>query len=45
MAISCGGALMHEVLERSYGPLAAGSDDFRVLIALARACSMIDMGR
>jgi hypothetical protein len=41
VAISQGGALMHEVLERSFGPLAAESDDYRVLIAAARARSMV----
>jgi hypothetical protein len=39
--LSSAGALMREVLARSYGPLAAESDDYRVLIAAARAGSMV----
>jgi hypothetical protein len=38
---SVAGQLMREVLERSYGPDAAESDDHRVVIALARARSMV----
>ncbi len=41
VAISHGGALMREALERSYRPLAAETDDYRVLIAAARARSMV----
>ena len=39
--ISAAGALIREVLERTYGPRAAASDDFRVLIASARARSIM----
>jgi hypothetical protein len=35
------GTLMSEVLERAHGPQAAETDDFRVLIAAARARSMV----
>ena len=41
MEISAAGALIREVLEGSYGPRAAASDDYRVLIASARARSMV----
>jgi hypothetical protein len=41
VAISQAGALMSEVLERSYGPLATESDDYRVPIAAARVRSML----
>jgi hypothetical protein len=34
------GELLRKVLERSFGPDVAGTDDFRVLIAAARARSM-----
>lgn len=37
--IPTGAALLREVLDRSFGPEAAGTDDFRVLIAAARARS------
>ena len=37
VAISHAAVLMRDLLERSYGPLAAETDDFRVLIASARA--------
>ena len=35
------GALIRQLLERSYGPSAAHTDDFRALMALARARAMI----
>jgi len=41
MEISAAGALIREVLEGSYGPRAAASDDYRVLIASARARPMV----
>jgi hypothetical protein len=34
------GQLLREVLERSFGPDVADTDDFRVLLAAARARSM-----
>jgi hypothetical protein len=40
--VSTAGTLMGEVLQRSYGPLAAATDDYRVLIAAARARSIDD---
>ena len=39
LEIPVGLALIGEVLERTYGPGAAGSNDFRVLIAFARTAS------
>lgn len=46
LAISYAGELIGEVLERSYGTFAAESDDYRALIAAARARSMLcDGGR
>ena len=39
--IPAAGALMREVLERSYGPSGAETDDYRVLIAQARARAMV----
>jgi hypothetical protein len=39
--ISAAGALMREALESSYGPRAAATADYRVLIASARAGSMM----
>jgi hypothetical protein len=39
--IPAAGALIREVLERSYGPQAAASDDYRVVIASARTRSMM----
>jgi hypothetical protein len=41
LEISAAGALMRELLERSYGPRGAASDDYRVLVAVARAGSMM----
>jgi hypothetical protein len=34
------GALLHKLLDRSYGPCLRGTDDYRVLIAAARARAM-----
>ena len=42
MEIADAGVLVAELLERTYGPLAADTDDFRALIAAARARSMGD---
>jgi hypothetical protein len=41
LAIPAAGELMREVLERSYGPSASDTDDYRVLIALARARAVV----
>jgi hypothetical protein len=41
LSASQAGELIRDVLERSYGPLAAETDDFRVLVAGARARSMM----
>ena len=38
--IGMAGKLLQEVLDRSYGPLLGGTDDYRVLIAAAHARSM-----
>lgn len=38
--IADAGYLLHDLLERSYGPQAARSDDFHVLMAAARADSI-----
>jgi hypothetical protein len=38
--LEAAGELLREVLERTHGPLVAESDDYRVLIAAARARSM-----
>jgi hypothetical protein len=42
--LAAAGALLREVLDRSFGPLLAGVDDFCVLIAGARARSMVQGG-
>lgn len=42
--VPAAGALMREVLDRSFGPLLAGADDYRVLIAGARTRSMLQGG-
>jgi hypothetical protein len=39
--ISPAGVLVRDALEASYGPLAAATHDYRVLIAAARARSMV----
>ena len=44
VGISAAGAQIGELLERSYGESAVHSDDFRVLIATARARSMVPEG-
>ena len=43
-ATTAAGVLLQELLDRTFGPLLAGTDDYRVLIAAARARSMVQEG-
>jgi hypothetical protein len=40
VGIATAGALLHKLLDRSFGPTLAGTDDYRVLIAAAHARAM-----
>jgi hypothetical protein len=44
VGIAAAGALLRELLDRSFGSGLAGADDYRVLIAAARARSMSEKG-